>query len=112
MARWMMACMFALGVVTIGVRDTYRATDAQSLGGLCESTHACQDGMRCVDAEGVMEGQCSSSCSDTSACTAQFGQAVLCLGADLCARACAEASDCPQGTRCNVYGWCERSHID
>lgn len=110
MARWLAACSFVVGIVTLGLRDTHRAADAERLGGLCESTHGCQQGTRCVDVEGVMEGQCSTECSETQACSQRFGPAVLCVGADLCARACQVASDCAQGTICNAYGWCERQY--
>lgn len=108
MARWIVLSSFVVAIVTVGLRDGQRAADAKTLGGVCESTHGCQSGTRCVEQDGVMVGQCSASCSDDSGCTQQFGGAVLCLGADLCARACGDAADCPQGTQCNAYGWCER----
>lgn len=108
MARWIGLSLFVAAIVTVGLRDGRRAADARGLGGVCESTHGCLRGTRCVEQDGVMIGQCSSSCSDDAACAEHFGGAVLCLGADLCARACGEASDCPDGTTCNGYGWCER----
>ena len=108
MARWIVLSLFVAAVVTMGLRDGQRAADAQALGGVCESTHGCRQGTRCVELDGVMAGQCSTRCSDQSACAQQFAGAVLCLGADLCARACADAADCPSGTQCNGYGWCER----
>jgi hypothetical protein len=109
MARWLAVSSLVIVVVmSAWLRDERRAPDARSLGGVCESTSGCQEGTRCVDQRGVMAGQCSASCSDDSACSDHFGAAVLCLGADLCARACDGAADCPAGTQCNAYGWCER----
>lgn len=112
MARWLAVSTFLIGLVTLGFRDVRRAADAEGLGGVCESTHGCRQGTRCVEQDGVMEGQCSTNCNDTLACSQQFGAAVLCLGADLCARACSIAADCPDGTQCNAYGWCERPASD
>src|SRR6185295_10802855 len=109
MARWAVLGTFLIAVATIGLRDGQRAADANGLGGICESTHGCMRGTRCVDQDGVMEGQCSTSCADNTACADHFGGAVLCLGADLCARACGETADCPARTQCNAYGWCERA---
>jgi hypothetical protein len=113
MARWMAIGSFVLValVTLVSIRDGKRAADAKGLGGACESTHGCQRGTSCIDQEGVMAGQCSSSCNDNAACSDRFGAAVLCLGADLCARACDDASDCPADTACNVYGWCERPAV-
>ena len=108
MARWVALSSFVIVIAAFGLRDGERAADAAGLGGVCESTQGCQRGTRCVDQAGVMAGQCSTSCSDNNACADHFGAAVLCLGADLCARACDDAADCPAGTQCNAYGWCER----
>jgi hypothetical protein len=109
MGRWLLLSfsVFVLGAVTV-VNDPARAPDARDLGGLCEDTHECRSGSRCVDAAGVIEGQCSATCSESISCQSQFGAKALCLGADLCARTCAHDTDCPDGTDCNLYGWCER----
>lgn len=85
-----------------------RAPDARPLGGICEGTRECRLGTRCIDSDGVLAGQCSASCAANSACQQAFGLDTMCLGADLCARACDKPSDCPSGTICNDYGWCER----
>ena len=85
-----------------------RAPHAHGLGGACDVTRDCVEGLRCVDSDGVIEGQCSAPCSDSSSCQNRFGAQAMCLGADLCARSCARTADCPSGTDCNVYGWCER----
>jgi hypothetical protein len=108
MARWIALSTFVVAIVTVGLRDGQRAADATGLGGVCESTYGCQRGTRCIERDGVMPGQCSTSCSDDTACAGHYGGSVLCLGADLCARACDEANECPEGTTCNAYGWCER----
>lgn len=111
MARWLAVSTLLIGLATLGFREGPRADDAEGIGGICQSTHGCREGTRCVDEESVMQGQCSTSCNDNLACTVRFGGAVLCLGADLCARACSGAADCPEGTQCNAYGWCERPAV-
>ena len=35
----------------------------------------------------------------------RFGEQALCLGADVCARACTSPQSCPTGSACNLYGW-------
>ncbi|MEY4578431.1 MAG: hypothetical protein RL701_3134 [Pseudomonadota bacterium] len=108
MARWLVMCACMFGVVSVGYREVSRAPDARPLGGVCESTHECRKGTRCFDVQGVMEGQCSAPCNSNALCNNTFGAAALCLGADLCARTCRFSSDCPEGTTCNAYSWCER----
>ncbi|MET0385095.1 MAG: hypothetical protein ABW321_04010 [Polyangiales bacterium] len=108
MARWLCLCAGLFAIAALGYRETTRAADARTLGAACESTHECQVGTRCVDLEGVMPGQCTAACNADSTCTQAFGAEAQCLGADMCARTCREASDCPDGTACNAYGWCER----
>lgn len=110
MGRWLLLSfsVLALGAVAVIQHDPARAPDARDLGGVCEETRECRSGSRCVDATGVMEGQCSATCSESISCQSQFGQKALCLGADLCARTCGSDSDCPAFTECNLYGWCER----
>lgn len=109
MGRWLLvsSSLFVLGALT-AVGPMSRAPDAETLGGNCEATFECREGLQCIDRSGVIEGQCSATCSESSSCQAEFGRAALCLGADLCARSCAGAADCPSGTACNVHGWCER----
>jgi len=110
MGRWLLlsACLFVLGALTH--HDATRAPDAKQLGGACSGTHDCRKGTTCLDVEGVMTGQCSTACNASEACQQQFGGDSICLGADVCARTCGAASDCPAETVCNPYGWCERSH--
>jgi len=110
MGRWLWLSSSLLVLGALSTIDPARAPDASSLGGTCESTRDCVEGTRCIHhRDGALDGQCSSACSATQACQSEFGQASLCLGADLCAPTCAQAADCPGGTRCNVYGWCERA---
>jgi hypothetical protein len=110
MGRWLLlsSSLLVLGALT-ALGPVSRDPDAHALGGGCQATRECREGLSCVDRDGVIEGQCSATCSESSSCQAEFGAAALCLGADLCARSCARASDCPSGTDCNVYGWCERA---
>ena len=111
MGRSFILCssLLVLGAL-IALGPVSRAPGAHALGGSCNATRDCREGLSCVDRDGVIEGQCSAACSESSSCQTEFGAAALCLGADLCARSCARASDCPSGTDCNVYGWCERAH--
>jgi hypothetical protein len=108
MGRWLLlsACLFVVGALTYN--DVTRAPDAKYLGGACESTHECRKGTTCVDVDGVMSGQCSAPCNASAVCQRGFGNDAICVGADLCARTCQSSAQCPQGTRCNAYGWCER----
>ena len=109
MARWLMVCACLFGAVSFGYREFNRAPDAKALGGLCDSTYECRLGSRCIDVDGVMRGQCSTSCNSSVSCANAFGSTAFCLGADLCARACQTSSDCLPGTECNDYSWCERA---
>jgi hypothetical protein len=110
MGRWFLVfgCLFVLGSLAYSDATRARATDARTLGGSCQSTHECKAGTSCIELEGVLRGQCSVNCNSSAACQAQFGAASLCLGADVCARTCDAAADCPENTACNAYGWCER----
>ena len=110
MSRWLFLGCSLMVVGAWALVDPPRDAEASELGGVCESTRECRAGTRCVDSAGVIEGQCSASCSENTSCQAEFGVRGLCLGADLCARACtgAGATDCARGTVCNAYGWCER----
>jgi hypothetical protein len=108
MGRWLLisGCLFVVSALTYS--DATRAPDAQHLGGACSTTHECRKGTTCLEVEGVLSGQCSTACNATDACQQQFGAAAICLGADVCARTCEASRDCPSGTACNTYGWCER----
>jgi hypothetical protein len=108
MARWLMlsSCLFVIGAVTYN--DATRAPDARPLGGACETTHECRKGTICTESDGVMKGQCSAACNSGAVCEAEFGGTSICLAADLCARSCQNDAQCPGGTECNNYGWCER----
>jgi hypothetical protein len=108
MARWLLLCALVLVAFVLGYRAVTRASDAQPLGGVCDSTYECQVGTRCVAMDGVIDGQCSATCNSDASCSDLFGAAAMCLGADVCARTCESAADCPSGTACNRYGWCER----
>jgi hypothetical protein len=108
MGRWFFAAVCLVVVGALGFSDATRAEHPQPLGGICESTHDCQKGTTCQEIDGVLNGQCSASCNGDDACREPFGRDSLCLGADVCARSCEQNADCPEGTRCNAYRWCER----
>jgi len=104
--------LLAFGVAFYGfaARDVNHAPNARDLGGLCAISFECKSGSICIQdnpVNGVMEGQCSMGCSATTACAEQFGDSAVCVG-DVCARACRQTGDCPDGTSCNTDGWCER----
>ena len=109
MGRWLLLSSGLVLLGAMGALDDQRAPDAHGLSGVCETTRDCQSGTRCVQDEAALEAQCSAPCSATASCQEQFGSPAICLGVDLCARACAQASDCPAGTVCNAYNWCERT---
>jgi hypothetical protein len=109
MSRWLFlsSCLLVLGAVAYS-SEPARRSDARELGAACGSTQECQVGLRCGQDESVLATQCSASCNETTFCQEHFGAASVCLGADLCARTCSTSADCPAGTACNVYGWCEK----
>lgn len=108
MSRWLFlsSCLLVLGAVAYAAEPSRRA-DARDLGAPCERTEECQVGLRCGGSDGVLGAQCSAGCNETTFCQERFGSASVCLGADLCARTCGTSEECPAGTTCNVYGWCE-----
>ena len=107
MSRWLFAALCALSAAAFGFVEPVRLPNARGLSGLCAHDRDCQFGLRCTFVPGVLEGQCSASCNSTAACQEHFGEASLCLGADICTRACTAPQSCPSGTTCNAYGWCE-----
>jgi hypothetical protein len=84
-----------------------RQPDAEPLGGKCQTDLGCQIGLQCEHLSGVMNGQCAATCNAASSCQERFGSSSMCLGADLCARTCDTNADCPSGSLCNDYRWCE-----
>jgi len=112
MARWWLLGACVLVFAALGYREAGRAPDAKALGGVCESTYECRKGTYCVQSGEVLQGQCSSDCNATSVCSGAFGLSSLCLASDLCAKTCRTTADCPAGTRCNGYAWCERQDVD
>lgn len=113
MARWLFLCACLFGLVSFGYhQEVSRAPDARPLGSICESTHECRKGTSCIQYESVLQGQCAAPCNADSICVNAFGSSALCLGADLCARACRTSADCPADTYCNGYAWCERQRSE
>jgi hypothetical protein len=109
MSRWLFAALCALCAAAFGFVEPGRSPTARALGGACAHDRECQLGLQCTFLPDVLEGQCSASCNSTPACQERFGEQSLCLGADVCARACTslDAQTCPKGSTCNLYGWCE-----
>ena len=107
MLRWLpvVLCGLVLGGLAYG--QSGRAPDARPLGGSCLWDRECLLGLQCVEVDGVLAGQCSAACNTTGSCQQRFGQSALCIGADVCVRTCENADQCPGGTTCNAYGWCE-----
>ena len=107
MSRWLFAACCLLCLVSFGFVEPVRSPTARPLGGECDKDRDCQLGMQCTFVAGVIEGQCAASCNSTPSCQERFGEQSLCLGADVCARACTGPQGCPAGSTCNLYGWCE-----
>jgi len=107
MSRWLFLACCALVLSAIASIGPTRAHDARPLGGRCSSDRDCQLGLGCVDQAGVMELQCAAPCNSTPSCQERFGADSMCLGADVCARTCGNDFGCPNGSTCNIYGWCE-----
>lgn len=107
MSRWLFAACCALCAAAFGFVEPVRLPTAAGLGGVCAHDRDCQFGLQCTFVPGVLERQCSAGCNATAACQERFGEESLCLGADICARACISSETCPRGSSCNLYGWCE-----
>ena len=85
---------------------------AGSLGAPCQTSADCSGSLFCpLDSpQHVLDGQCSATCDSSNACDASLGPSRACIGANLCVRDCVNDSDCPAGTTCNDYQWCQRTH--
>ena len=108
MSRWlfMLACLAVL--VGVGRADPPRLPEARDLGGPCEGLRGCRAGLICADVDDVLEGQCSATCNSDETCRQAFGPSSMCIGVDRCVLVCTVDQECPEGTFCNPYGWCER----
>ena len=107
MSRWLFVFCCGLLLVAGSYLGRGRSAAARELGGLCSSDSDCQVGLTCAQVPGVMEGQCSAFCNSNALCEERFGSASMCVGADLCARTCGTQAECPQGSGCNAFGWCD-----
>jgi len=112
MSRWLFGSLCALCLFALTTVEPTRAATAADLGGTCSTDRDCQVGLQCTYVEGVMAGQCAASCNATPACQQRFGEASVCLGADVCARTCDGVKDCPGVDVCNAYGWCESATLE
>lgn len=84
------------------------------LGELCESSADCEEREYCsvnANKSSVVSNQCTGSCQDDDDCVFKLISATgtRCLTSKTCVRLCTVNSDCPSGTACNEYQWCERS---
>lgn len=107
MSRWLFAACCLLCLLSFGFVEPARSLRAHALGGDCSKDRDCQLGLTCAFIDGVIAGQCTAECNATASCQERFGEESLCLGADICARACKSDQSCPTGSICNSYGWCE-----
>lgn len=107
MSRWLLLSCCLVVLSAIAYIGPTRAHDARGLSGKCASDRDCQQGLSCTFDSGVLEGQCAASCNATASCHERFGSQSVCLGVDLCARSCSKDAECPTGTACNAYHWCE-----
>ena len=91
----------------VSVLGAYGCGAGDSVGAPCEAIDECGAGLLCAHAA-IMPGQCTTTCDDTSTCTAQFAQGSFCIGAGLCVLACRDDADCPSDTVCSEYKLCQR----
>jgi hypothetical protein len=112
MSRWLFVFCCGLLLVVGSYSERGRSAEARGLAGQCTSDRDCQAGLTCAQVPGVMEGQCSSFCNSSETCEERFGSASMCVGADLCARSCATQAECPEGSTCNAFGWCDAELVD
>jgi hypothetical protein len=101
----LLGLMLAQGRPGAGGQPERRGT--QVLGARCTADRDCATGLECVDIEGLLDAQCTAGCSSTDSCRLRFGTQALCIGADVCVHTCEADGDCPLGTFCNPYAWCE-----
>jgi hypothetical protein len=104
----------SLLMVFVGCSSSDSGNSTPVLGDICTSSADCGGQMVCHSdtTNYVANGQCTASteCSKDSQCSG-FGSAhgAMCIGANICVATCGVQSDCPNGTICNSYGWCERT---
>lgn len=93
--------------------------DDGELGAPCAESDPCDQGS--VSESGsnpfcnvhYLGGQCSQQCETDDECVKSWGEGAVCIVAGYCVRSCAEDKDCPKGTTCNEYMWCDReSHVE
>lgn len=81
------------------------------IGETCTSDSDCQGELRCEDGSTGTD-QCTTTCVNSTVvedhCTVSYGSDYHCIGAGICVRSCDNDADCPSGTECNGYWWCER----
>lgn len=94
-----------------GSGDAPVALPGKGVGQPCETSADCESGLTCnVDStDYIVHKQCTASCTSEEACTGEFGEDTMCIGAELCTLECRTDADCPDKTLCNEFGWCARS---
>ncbi len=81
------------------------------IGETCSSDGDCQGELHCEEGSSGTD-QCTTTCVNSTVvedyCTANYGSDYFCIGAGICVRSCQYDAECPSGTACNGYWWCER----
>jgi hypothetical protein len=49
------------------------------------------------------------TCYSSEECKDEFGWRSFCIGLNDCVKRCYQDDDCPAGTYCSTYDWCELS---
>lgn len=82
----------------------------QGIGVACDTDGDCAAGQYChLDTtDYIAHRQCTADCASEADC-AEFGEVVMCIGANVCVAECLTNDDCPDMAICNSYGWCERT---
>lgn len=107
MSRWLFLASCLAILVSVWLSPDLRPAGAAQLGERCESSLECRRALSCSDEPGVLSGQCSAGCTTDSSCRERFGRLSMCIGIDQCVRSCDAEGGCPEGTSCNLHGWCE-----
>lgn len=88
--------------------DSDSDSSATALGALCNSDADCAEGLSCDGSTEPTAGSCTTYCTGSEDCEAEFGPNAFCIGAYRCVMGCRSDGDCEANQYCNDSGWCQR----
>lgn len=83
----------------------------RGVGQICDTADDCVSDLVCHSDKTTFRShrQCTDACTKDETCTLLYGADTKCLATGVCVAECSEDADCPNGTICNVEGWCSRA---